>query len=107
MVSWILGFGIIGINIYFLSTSFVNWLIHNSLPKAATVFIGIVVFPFMAIYVLAIIYLTIRRDTAVTFVDKSDASQVEMESGVHTSDGNKGTEVVPYRDDLADIPLPD
>ncbi|KAG6525643.1 metal transporter Nramp5-like [Zingiber officinale] len=107
VVSWILGFGIIGINIYFLSTSFVGWLIHSSLPKAATVFGGIVVFPFMAAYVLAVFYLTIRRDTAVTFVDKPDESQIEMESGVRSSDGNKGTEVAPYRGDLADIPLPD
>lgn len=107
MVSWVLGFGVIGINIYFLSTSFVDWIIHSSLPKAVTILIGIIVFPFMAVYILAIIYLTFRKDTAVTFIDKSDSSQIEMENGMRRSDGNRGTEVVPYRVDLADIPLPD
>ncbi|THU67711.1 hypothetical protein C4D60_Mb05t27600 [Musa balbisiana] len=107
VVSWVLGFGVIGINIYFLSTSFVDWIIHSSLPKAVTILIGIIVFPFMAVYILAIIYLTFRKDTAVTFIDKSDSSQIEMENGMRRSDGNRGTEVVPYRVDLADIPLPD
>ncbi|RRT86138.1 hypothetical protein B296_00000432 [Ensete ventricosum] len=87
--------------------NFVDWIIHSSLPKAVTVLIGIVVFPFMAIYILAIIYLTFRKDTAVTFVDKSASSQIEMENGMPRSDGNRGTEVVPYRVDLAAIPLPD
>ena len=31
VISWILGFGIIGINIYYLSTGFVDWLLHNNL----------------------------------------------------------------------------
>ncbi|XP_009385111.2 metal transporter Nramp5-like [Musa acuminata AAA Group] len=106
VISWILGVGLIGINIYFLSTSFVDWIIHSSLPRPVTVLIGIVVFPFMAVYVLAILYLAFRKDRVVTFVDKSDSSQIEMEDGVHPSDGNKATEVMPYREDLADIPLP-
>ncbi|WOL16068.1 metal transporter Nramp5-like [Canna indica] len=104
VISWILGFGVIGINIYFLSTSFVDWLIHSNLPKAVTVLVGIVVFPLMAVYILAVVYLTFRKDTVVTFVDKSDASQIQMETGTHS---NRMTEVVPYREDLADIPLPD
>ncbi|CAD5197423.1 unnamed protein product [Musa acuminata subsp. malaccensis] len=107
VISWILGVGLIGINIYFLSTSFVDWITHSSLPRPVTVLIGIVVFPFMAVYMLAILYLAFRKDRVVTFVDKSDSSQIEMEDGVHPSDGNKATEVMPYREDLADIPLPD
>lgn len=106
VISWILGVGLIGINIYFLSTSFVDWITHSSLPRPVTVLIGIVVFPFMAVYILAILYLAFRKDRVVTFVDKSDSSQIEMEDGVHPSDGNKATEVMPYREDLADIPLP-
>ncbi|RWW41818.1 hypothetical protein BHE74_00052673 [Ensete ventricosum] len=106
LISWILGVGIIGINIYFLSTSFIDWITHSSLPRPVTVLIGIVVFPVMAVYILAILYLAFRKDTVVTFVDKSDSSQIEMGDGVHPSDGNKATEVMPYREDLADIPLP-
>lgn len=62
---------LVAINIYFLSTSFVSWLIHSSLPTVAKVLIGIIVFPLMAVYILAVIYLTFRKDTAVTFVDES------------------------------------
>nr|POE81817.1 metal transporter nramp5 [Quercus suber] len=69
VISWILGMGIIGINIYYLSTGFVGWLIHNNLPKVANVFVGLLVFPLMLIYILAVIYLTFRKDTVVTFVE--------------------------------------
>lgn len=100
VVSWILGTCIIGINIYYLSTAFVGWIIHNSLPKVANVFIGIIVFPFMALYIVSVLYLTFRKDTEVTFIDSSDS--VEIEKGVH----NRSTEVVPYREDLSDIPFP-
>ncbi|GMN45549.1 hypothetical protein TIFTF001_014740 [Ficus carica] len=105
IVSWILGFGIIGINIYYLSTGFVGWLIHSSLPKVANVFIGIIVFPLMAIYIIAVIYLTFRKDVVVTFIEpeKNDpVAQIQMEGGQTTT----GFGVVPYREDLADIPLP-
>ncbi|XP_009359447.2 metal transporter Nramp5-like [Pyrus x bretschneideri] len=105
VISWILGMGIIGINIYYLSTGFVGWIIHSSLPKVATVFIGILVFPLMAIYILAVLYLTLRKDSVVTFVEptKNDpAAQNQMENGLP----NHGEPPVPLREDLADIPLP-
>ncbi|XP_068307217.1 metal transporter Nramp7.2-like [Pyrus communis] len=105
VISWILGMGIIGINIYYLSTGFVGWIIHSSLPKVATVFIGILVFPLMAIYILAVLYLTLRKDSVVTFVEptKNDpAAQNQMENGLP----NHGEPPVPFREDLADIPLP-
>ncbi|KAJ9673557.1 hypothetical protein PVL29_023243 [Vitis rotundifolia] len=109
VISWILGFGIIGINIYYLSTGFVDWLIHNSLPKVGNVFIGIIVFPLMAVYILAIMYLTIRKDTVVTFIEpeKNDPNvQNHMENGFDQTDGVFELGHVPYREDLADIPLP-
>ncbi|KAF8034238.1 hypothetical protein BT93_C0506 [Corymbia citriodora subsp. variegata] len=67
VTSWMLGVGLTGINIYYLSTAFVKWLIHNNLPKVANVFIGIAVFPLMAVYMIAVIYLTFRKDTVETF----------------------------------------
>ncbi|KAL6317240.1 hypothetical protein AAG906_029993 [Vitis piasezkii] len=109
VISWILGFGIIGINIYYLSTSFVGWLLHNNLPKVGNVFIGIIVFPLMAIYILAVIYLTTRKDTVVTFIEpeKNDPNvQNHMENGFDQTDGVFELGHVPYREDLADIPLP-
>ncbi|CAJ1974257.1 unnamed protein product [Sphenostylis stenocarpa] len=107
VLSWILSFGIIGINVYYLSTAFVGWIIHNSLPKVANVFIGIVVFPLMAVYVGAIIYLTFRKDTVQTYTETKNepAMQTHMEKGFMT-DGQLELSEVPYREDLADIPLP-
>ncbi|CAL9075915.1 unnamed protein product, partial [Musa textilis] len=107
VVSWILGFGVIGINVYFLSTSFVEWITSSSLPKPATALVGVIVFPFMAVYVLAVIYLTFRKDTAVTFADKSDSSLKEMEDGAHRSDGDKEGDVVSFRGDLDNISRPE
>ncbi|KAM1022905.1 hypothetical protein ACFX13_044548 [Malus domestica] len=105
VISWILGMGIIGINIYYLSTGFVGWIIHSSLPKVATVFIGILVFPLMAIYILAVVYLTLRKDTVVTFIEPTNndpAAQNQMENGLL----NSSDLPVPFRQDLAGIPLP-
>jgi hypothetical protein len=90
VVSWALGMGIIGINIYYLSTGFVGWLIHSSLPTVGKVFLGMIVFPLMAAYILAVIYLTFRKDTVVTFVEPTKnvpAAQNIMETG-HLSSSN-------------------
>ncbi|PKI42458.1 hypothetical protein CRG98_037131, partial [Punica granatum] len=103
--SWILGLAIIEINIYYLSTGFVDWLIHNSLPKVASIFVGIIVFPIMAVYILTVIYMTFRRNRVATFIESVNHDptvQVQMEDGV----GVVGSDRVHYREDLADIPLP-
>ncbi|XP_068642071.1 metal transporter Nramp7.2-like [Aristolochia californica] len=108
--SWVLGLSIIGINVYYLSTGFVGWLIDNNLPKVANVFIGIFVFPLMVAYVLAVIYLTFRKDAVVTYIDttpKLEASaQTQMENGLYGNGGDHGMDEVPYREDLADVRLP-
>ncbi|KAF8031210.1 hypothetical protein BT93_D0423 [Corymbia citriodora subsp. variegata] len=107
VISWTLGVGLIGINIYYLSTGFVGWLMNNSLPKVANVFIGILVFPLMAVYIIAVIYLTFRKDTVVTFSDDpvKHATSTAIEYGY--GDSGKSPDRLPYREDLADIPLPE
>ncbi|KAG6521974.1 hypothetical protein ZIOFF_019108 [Zingiber officinale] len=108
VVSWILGLLRVAINIYFLSTSFVSWLIDSSLPAVANVLINIIVFPLMAVYILAVIYLTFRKETEVTFVDPLNSSHVNIESGGSFQvDGMNRSEVAPIREDRAYIPLPD
>uniref|UniRef100_A0A7N0URI7 Uncharacterized protein n=1 Tax=Kalanchoe fedtschenkoi TaxID=63787 RepID=A0A7N0URI7_KALFE len=105
--SWILGLGIIGINIYYLSTAFVDWIIHNSLPKIANIFIGLIVFPLMAVYILSVIYLTFRKDTVETYIDpakEGSQMQAHMENGLT---GAERADAVPYRPDLADVPFPE
>ncbi|CAD6220453.1 unnamed protein product [Miscanthus lutarioriparius] len=103
--SWLLGLMIIGINMYFLSTSLVGWLIHNSLPKYANVLVGLVVFPLMLIYVIAVIYLTFRKDTVVTFV--ADSTQLVDAEKAKVAGEEEDDQPVPFRQDLADIPLPE
>ncbi|CAN6476120.1 unnamed protein product [Victoria cruziana] len=109
IVSWILGVLIIGINVYYLSTGFVDWLIHNNLPKVGSIFIGIIVFPLMGLYVAAVVYLTIRKDKVVTYVDRAKVDQ--LENNVLFDKELKASEAmdreVPYREDLADIPFPE
>nr|XP_015647627.1 metal transporter Nramp1 isoform X2 [Oryza sativa Japonica Group] len=83
--SWVLGFVIIGINIYFLSTKLVGWILHNALPTFANVLIGIVLFPLMLLYVVAVIYLTFRKDT-VKFV-----SRRELQAGDDTEKAQVAT----------------
>ncbi|KAB2067963.1 hypothetical protein ES319_A09G264600v1 [Gossypium barbadense] len=80
VISWILGIGIIGINVYYLITAFVDWLVHNNVPKVGNVFIGIIVFPLMAIYIIAVIYLTFRKDIVVTYVEpqKDEAADTQV-----------------------------
>ncbi|XP_042387974.1 metal transporter Nramp5-like [Zingiber officinale] len=80
VVSWVLGLGVIGINIYYLSTSFITWIIHSSFPKPVTVLIGVIVFPAMAFYVISLIYLMFRKDRTVTFDEKLEVS---VEQGGH------------------------
>ncbi|OIV97954.1 hypothetical protein TanjilG_12711 [Lupinus angustifolius] len=67
--SWILGFGIIVINVYYLITAFMGWIIHSSLSKMAIVFIGIIVFLLMTVYIGSILYLIFRKDTVETFIE--------------------------------------
>ncbi|GLT84957.1 hypothetical protein SLE2022_031630 [Rubroshorea leprosula] len=99
VISWLLGLGIIGINVYYLSVAFVSWLIHaRHLHRVGKVLIGILVFPVMAIYLLGIIYLAFRKDTVVTYVELTNPDQ--MEGGLNQMD------TVSYREDLAEIPLP-
>lgn len=62
VVAWFIGWCITGINIYYLSTKFGEWLIHNNLPKLASIFIGLMVFPIMALYLVGVLYLALRRN---------------------------------------------
>ena len=101
--------GLIAFTVYYLVTTFVGWLIHSSLPKVANVFIGIIVFPLMAIYVGSVIYLTFRKDTVQTFIEtKNDpAMQTNVENGFMNPNGELELSHGPIREDLADIPLPE
>ncbi|CAL0305498.1 unnamed protein product [Lupinus luteus] len=86
--SWILGFGIIGINVYYLITAFTGWIIHSSLSKVAIVFIGIMVSLLMIVYIGSILYLTFRKDTVETFIEieEDPGKQTLLEKGLTNPD---------------------
>ncbi|KAF3970053.1 hypothetical protein CMV_006206 [Castanea mollissima] len=100
VISWTLSVALTGFNMYYLITAFVGWLIHNKLPKIANVFVGIIVFPLMLIYVLAILYLTFRKDTVVTFTEPithdQPMAQNNMEHGLSNSYEVIEADHIPY-----------
>ncbi|KAL0314344.1 UNVERIFIED_CONTAM: Metal transporter Nramp5 [Sesamum angustifolium] len=62
----------------------------------------------MGVYIVSVIYLMFRKDKVVTFIEPTKLDQVaqtRMENG-HEDEGGVEMEHVPYREDLADIPLP-
>ncbi|KAA8546683.1 hypothetical protein F0562_003086 [Nyssa sinensis] len=65
IISWLLGFCSIGINIYFLTTSLIGWTMTNQRPKAASILIGLAILPIMMIYVAMLTYLTFKTETPV------------------------------------------
>nr|CAB3456238.1 unnamed protein product [Digitaria exilis] len=85
--SWILGFIIIGINIYFLSSKLVGWILHNSLPIYANVLISIIVVPLMLLYISAVIYLTFRKDT-VKFASRGELQVPETDKSKVANDSD-------------------
>ncbi|XP_066393719.1 metal transporter Nramp1-like isoform X2 [Miscanthus floridulus] len=85
--SWMLGSVIIGINIYFLCSKFVGWILDNSLPISANILIGIIVFPLMLLYICAVIYLTLRKET-IKFVSCGELQTIETDKSKVANDSN-------------------
>ncbi|KAK6923852.1 NRAMP family, partial [Dillenia turbinata] len=63
MVSWLLGFCSIGINMYFLSTSAMQWVTSTKTPRALSLLAGFVVLLIMLLYVILLTYLTLKVET--------------------------------------------
>ncbi|RVX23367.1 Metal transporter Nramp5 [Vitis vinifera] len=64
LLSWLLGFGSIGINIYFLSSSLIGWMTNNDIPKTGSILAGVVIFPVMMLYAAMLVYLTTKRESS-------------------------------------------
>lgn len=109
IITWVLGSLIMVINIYFLATSFVNFLIHNHLPKAGVAFIGILGFSGMIAYFGGVLYLALRKDKQVTYLLPLEES-IEIEAS-HTQEYNNNAELqgcfaaLP-REDIVSLQLP-
>ncbi|XWS16538.1 hypothetical protein CRYUN_Cryun34aG0096900 [Craigia yunnanensis] len=83
-ITWIIGSLIMGINIYYLMTSFIHLLLHSHWKLVAVVFLGIFGFSGVAIYLAAIAYLVFRPNKEVTHLlalTTPESQQVVNDSG--------------------------
>ncbi|KAF3587828.1 hypothetical protein F2Q69_00026823 [Brassica cretica] len=61
-VTWVIGGLIMGINIYYLVSSFIKLILHGHMKLVAVVFLGILGFSGIVIYLAAIGYLVLRKN---------------------------------------------
>ncbi|TKY64626.1 Metal transporter Nramp6 [Spatholobus suberectus] len=83
-VTWIIGFLIMGINIYYLLTSFVNLLLHIHLKIVPKVFLGILGISGVTVYMGGIAYLVFRKNRKATHIlafSTPEDQQVANEQG--------------------------
>ncbi|OMO56309.1 Natural resistance-associated macrophage protein [Corchorus capsularis] len=64
LITWLLGLGVTGINIYFLSTSFMGWIKNNRTGNKGirSIVAGLCVFPIMMLYIAVLAYLTFKKE---------------------------------------------
>ncbi|XP_047316927.1 metal transporter Nramp6-like [Impatiens glandulifera] len=80
--TWVIGFLIMGINIYYLISSFIKILLHNELKLVAAVFCGILGCSGVLIYLAGIGYLVLRKNrkpTHLLAMSGPDGGQTENE----------------------------
>ncbi|GFZ03996.1 NRAMP metal ion transporter 6 [Actinidia rufa] len=81
--TWVIGSLIMGINIYYLATSFIKLLLHSHLKVIARVFCGILGFSGMLVYLTAIAYLVLRKNKEATHLLALTAPESrEMDNGL-------------------------
>eukprot|EP00249_Psilotum_nudum_P004427 c17950_g1_i2 orf=488-2176(-) len=79
VTTWVIGTGILAINLYYLCTGFTRLLLNSNLAKAK-VFVGIIGYGAITAYACTILYLVFRKDKEVTYilpVEESVANQME------------------------------
>ncbi|CAE5964747.1 unnamed protein product [Arabidopsis arenosa] len=74
-LTWVIGGLIMGINIYYLVSSFIKLLIHSHMKLALVIFCGILGFAGIALYLAAIAYLVFRKNREATPLLASRNSQ--------------------------------
>ncbi|KFK42462.1 hypothetical protein AALP_AA2G260000 [Arabis alpina] len=77
VLTWVIGGFMMGINIYFIVSSFIKLLFHSHMKLLAVVFSGIFGFSGIAIYLASIAYLVFRKNKEPTHLLASRNSQIE------------------------------
>ncbi|KAH1240366.1 Metal transporter Nramp1 [Glycine max] len=101
-VTWIIGSLIMGINIYYLLTSFVKLLLHVHLKIVTKVFLGILGFSGVALYMGGIAYLVFRKNKKTTHIL---AFRTLEEQQVANEQGDISIYSLP-REDIVSMQLP-
>ncbi|PKI61450.1 hypothetical protein CRG98_018133 [Punica granatum] len=78
ILSWILGFGTIGINMYFITTSLAGWITSGRLPKVLSALVATIMFPAMVAYVVMLMYLICKPEMPPP---GSESLQADVASG--------------------------
>lgn len=68
VLTWIIGFAVMLINIYFVSSALLQWLLHSGISTSSRVLLGLSGVAGILIYLGAIIYLALRTDREVTYL---------------------------------------
>ncbi|KAH7435624.1 hypothetical protein KP509_06G072200 [Ceratopteris richardii] len=110
IMTWVIGCGIMAINLYYLSTAFYQWLVSdNELVKGIQVLVGVIGFSTMLVYILAICYLAFRTEKEVTYL-LSSAESCRMNNTENGVDNNELELHGPFgmlpREDLVNMQLP-
>ena len=101
-ITWIIGSLIMGINIYYLMTSFIHLLLHSHWKLVAVVFLGIFGFSGVAIYLAAIAYLVFRPNKEVTHL----LALTTPESRQAVNDSGSTSMYCLPREDIVSMQLP-
>ncbi|KAL7162149.1 hypothetical protein ACSBR2_042597 [Camellia fascicularis] len=96
--TWTIGSMIIGINIYYIATSFVKLLLQSHLKVVGMVFCGVFGFSGMLVYLVAIAYLVFHKNREVTHLLALTAPKSQQMA-------NGGDDGLP-REDIVSMQLP-
>ncbi|KAB5573112.1 hypothetical protein DKX38_000306 [Salix brachista] len=100
-VTWVIGFLIMAINIYYLASSFIQILLHGHRKLVAAIFLGILGFLGMAVYLAGIAYLVCRRNKEATNL----VALTSENPNICNESGNAEVYGLP-REDIASMQLP-
>ncbi|XP_050292118.1 metal transporter Nramp1-like [Quercus robur] len=79
-VSWLLGCCLIGINLYYLSTTIIGRITSKQTSKAGSILTGVLAFPAMMLYVSLLAYLTFKREKSTESSPNLMMSTIETRS---------------------------
>uniref|UniRef100_A0A7N2LZH5 Uncharacterized protein n=1 Tax=Quercus lobata TaxID=97700 RepID=A0A7N2LZH5_QUELO len=79
-VSWLLGCCLIGINLYYLSTTIIGRITSKQTSKAGSILTGVLAFPAMMLYISLLAYLTFKREKSTESSPNLMMSTIETRS---------------------------